>query len=72
MRRLFIHIKVQPQACDWNIETCPKLPPEETPRGKWAKILLRMKGKVPEAKIRKKKYPKQPEKEKSNIRKSIR
>ena len=44
MRRLFIHLKIQPQAGNWNVETCPKLTPEETPRGKWAKILLRMKG----------------------------
>ena len=63
MRRLFIHIKIQPQEGHWNIETCPKLMPEETPRGKWAKVLLRMKGNVPEIKLRKEKYPQQPKKE---------
>ena len=54
MRRLFIHIKIQPQEGHWDIETCPKLMPEETPRDKWAKVLLRMKGNVPEIKLRKK------------------
>ena len=79
MGRLFIHLKIQPQAGNWNVETCPKLTPEETPRGKWAKILLRMKGNVPEVKLRKKRYPRQPKndvyakapdrKKKENLRK---
>ena len=50
--RLFIHMKIQPQNGGWNTETCPKLIPEDTPRDKWAKLILRMKGNIPEIKLR--------------------
>ena len=50
--RLFIHLKIQPQKGGWNTETCPKLIPEDTPRDKWAKLILRMKGNIPEIKLR--------------------
>ena len=63
MGRLFIHIKIQPQAGHWDIETCPRLTPEEKPRDKWAKVLLRMKGNVHGIKLRNEKYSQQPRKE---------
>ena len=50
--RLFAHMKIQPQKGGWNTETCPKLIPEDTPRDKWAKLILRMKGNIPEIKLR--------------------
>ena len=59
MGGLFIHLKIQPQAGDWDIETCPKLQLNDTPRDKWAKILQRMKGNMREVKLRERKYPQQ-------------
>ena len=53
-------MEVQPQEGNRNIETCPKLQPRDTPRDKWAKILLRTKGKIPEVKLRGKQYTQQP------------
>ena len=50
--RLFVHMKIQPQKGGWNTETCPKLIPEDTPRDKWAKLILRMKGNIPGIKLR--------------------
>ena len=50
--RLFIHIKIQPQKGGWGTETCQKLIPEDTPMAKWAKLILRMTGNIPEIKLR--------------------
>ena len=63
MDRLFIHMKIQPHEGDWDIETCPKLQPNDTPRDKWAKILLRTKENISEVRLRGKKYPQQPTEE---------
>ena len=45
-------MKIQPQKGGWDTETCHKLIPEDTPRDKWAKLILRMKGNIPEIKLR--------------------
>ena len=59
MGRLFIHMEVQPQEGNRNIETWPKLQQNDTPRDKWATTLLKMKGDIHEVKIRGKQYPQQ-------------
>ena len=51
MGRLLIHMEVEPQEGNRNIETCPKLQQNDTPRDKWAKILLRKKGNIHEVQI---------------------
>ena len=56
MGRLYIHMQVSPQEGNWNTETCQKLQQEDTPMGKWAKILLRLKGNMPEVKLQQQKY----------------
>ena len=50
--RLFIHVKIQPQNGGWGTETCHKLIPDDTPREKWAKLIMRAKGNIPEIKLR--------------------
>ena len=45
-------MQIQPQKGGWNTETRPKLIPEDTPRDKWAKLILRMKGNIPGIKLR--------------------
>ena len=54
--RLFIHMRIQPQKEGWCAETCRRLIPEDTPRDKWAKLVLRMKGNIPEIRLREWKY----------------
>ena len=39
-----MRIELAPQQGDRNAEICPKLNPEDTPRGKWIKALLKIKG----------------------------
>ena len=48
----YSYMKIQTRKGGGNTETCHKLIPEDTPRGKWAKLILRMKGNIPEIKLR--------------------
>ena len=57
---LVIHMEIRPQGGSRNVETCAKLQAQVTPRGKWAKILLRMKGNIPEIQLHEMKYSQQP------------
>ena len=57
--RLLKHLEIAAQEGDWNIETCAKMQKEETTRDKWAQILLRMKGNIPEICLRQPKYSQQ-------------
>ena len=57
---LVIHMEIHPRGGSRNIETCAKLQTQDAPRGKWAKILLRMKGGVPEIQLQDMKYSQQP------------
>ena len=52
-------MEVTPQEGDWDIDACQKLQQEDAPREKWAKILLRMKGNIPEVKLQPRRYPHQ-------------
>ena len=60
---MLIHMKIQPQKGEWDTETCHKLISEDTPRDKWAKLVLGMKGNIPEIKLREWKYAHPAEKE---------
>ena len=53
-------MEVKPKEGNWNIETCPELRQNDTPRDKWEKILLKMKGNIHEVKLQQRKYPHQP------------
>ena len=57
--RLLIHLEIESQGGNWNVETRLKMPQEDTPRDKWAKILLRIKGNIPVVFLQKTKYPQQ-------------
>jgi len=52
-------LEIEAQRGEWDIETCIKMRKEDTSRDKWAKILLRMKGNIPEIRLRQPKYPQQ-------------
>ena len=60
---LFAHVKVRPQGGSRDIETCTEIHTQDTPRDKWAKILLRMKGIILEIQLQEMKYPQQPREE---------
>ena len=53
--RLLIHMEVKPREGNWNIETCQKLQQNDTPRDKWAKLLLKMNGIIHEVKLQQQK-----------------
>ena len=57
--RLFIHLEIQSQVGNWNVETFLNMPQEDTPRDKWEKILMGTKGNIPELCLQKIKHPQQ-------------
>ena len=54
--KLLMHIDLSPQEGNRNMIIGPKMHRNDTPKDKWVKILLRMKGNMPELRLQPKKY----------------
>ena len=55
--KLLMHIELAPQEGHRNVEICPHLRREDTPKEKWIKILRMMLGNMPELRLQPRKYP---------------
>jgi len=60
MKILVVHIESHPQGGSRHIEIRTQIHTQDTPRDKWGKILLQMKGNIHEVQIQGKKYTPQP------------